>query len=529
MHVQSQDAVSASQSTDALTADEAAELQGFEATIRKAEAALLDAGRALSVIQKKRLYRAEYSTFEAYCEERWDMKRRRAYHLISAAERVVEMGAAGVTDLPRTEAQLRPLTGLKVEDAVAVWNTAVEEAGSAERVTKAKVDGVSRALKETRTSFEVEDGTVVAPELSPEAADALTACGLDAPQAVQVIEDIDFVPPFGTVEGEPPTVEKAEYSKNLLVSVPRTVYAGASGDSPNVIVPATGLPSEFDRELIEAYRDEAARLGYTPSFNLTTDSVGWALWTWNFITGCGLGCKFCYAHEIAMRFYPQGFAPTVHPGRLLAPANTEVPERYVSHPGARRVFMNSQGDIMDPAFPDFVVQTVLDVCALHPKWEFMFLTKQPRRLSSFTYPSNVWAGITVTNQNMVQHAERALAQMDAPVRWVSCEPLLGPVEFTRPDLIDLFVIGAQTAANGQPEIQPERAWVEGLIEQARSVDAAVYEKTNLKYQPYTEMPVPDRARVRKAFPSDGGYPSGDNSGDSVPRPEDVQVNLGSGS
>lgn len=287
-----------------------------------------------------------------------------------------------------------------------------------------------------------------------------------------------------------------------LVAVPPPEYGGGTAAGP-VLVPGALLDGTLDaaalaglRDRFGAYYEAAGKRG--PVLNRTNDHVGWAAWTLNPLTGCTWTCPFCYAREIARLRFPQGFAPTVHPERLLAPANTAVPAALAGDPAGRRVFLMSQADWMDPSFPDAAVEAVLDMCASNPAWEFLTLTKQPGRLATFAYPDNVWVGATVTRQGQVAGMEAAFAGLDAAVRWVSFEPLHGPVRLSRPDLVDLYVIGAERKTAQRARVKPtEAAWVDGLRMQARSAGAAVWEKENLVAR-LREMPEPRRGAARRA-------------------------------
>jgi Protein of unknown function (DUF3102)/Protein of unknown function (DUF5131) len=80
-------------------------------------------------------------------------------------------------------------------------------------------------------------------------------------------------------------------------------------------------------------------------FNRTNERVDWAWYTWNPVTGCEHDCIYCYARDIANRFYPEKFQPTFHPERLQAPHNTPLPPEAATDIGARNVFTVSMGDL----------------------------------------------------------------------------------------------------------------------------------------------------------------------------------------
>ena len=495
----------------ALAPEERTELERHEAALENYKEAEFEAGRALRAIRDKRLYRATHADFESYCAERWGFRGRNAYHLIDAADVLDDLTAAdGVDALPAYASHARGLATLSVDDRVAVWKGLVEEQGP--RVTTNDVTEAVKALKDERGSALAEDGTAEPPAVSAPLQAVIDRERRErepgAPGPVAVVGDLVVL------GDEPPEVEPDEYG-TLVVSVPRTLYPGAPGGKPYVLTTlddvVSGQGRELDREMVRLMRDEIERLGYEPKFNLTNESIDWAAWTWNPETGCKHGCDFCYAREIARRFtahYPQGFRPTIHPGRLLAPANTPLPALDPENPGARHVFVDSMGDLFGKWVPDAFIEEVLDVIRRHPEWTFKALTKYPKRLPDFEYPENLWVGTSVVSQNYVAAVEEAMADVRAAVRWVSCEPFLTPIVFSRPELFDLYVIGARTKANGLPELQPEPAWVDALRLQARSVGAAVFEKANLRVH-LREFPTPKSERIAPtpARPAGAG-PSG---------------------
>ena len=504
-----------------LTNKERAALRHHEATIESAQQAQLEAGRALRAINVQQLYRETHETFDAYCAERWGYTGRRAYHLISAADLIDHFRAVGVQEVPTCEAHARPLANLPEEDRVAVWEGVLAEHG-ADGVTKPAIDAAVKALKGARAAALAEDGTAEVPAVSKGlqatiTADAATCEGTTGGTTDRVLDSTPggggagasaspLIRDIGILGDEPPVIEPNELG-SLVVSVPSTLYLNASQSKPYVLTTLdefeASLGRPLDRELIRKVRDEIERLGYKPRFNETNDSIDWAGLTWNPVTGCKHGCVFCYAREVAhvfKRHYPQGFRPTLHPGRLLAPANTPLPPLDPANPGARHVFIDSMGDMYAKYIPDAFIEEVIETIRRHPEWTFKVLTKYPRRLGDFEYPENLWVGTSVVSQNYVGLAEEAMSRVRAAVRWVSCEPLLGPVEFSRPELFDLFVIGAQTAANGLPAFQPEAAWVDALKGQARSVGAKVFEKANLHVH-LREFPTPKPERLTAEQPT----------------------------
>jgi protein gp37 len=221
----------------------------------------------------------------------------------------------------------------------------------------------------------------------------------------------------------------------------------------------------------------------TPTFNQTNDNIEWARWSWNPVTGCLHDCQYCYARDIANRFYPEKFKPTFRPERLTAPQNTKVPAGAEHNIGLRNVFVCSMADLFGDWVPEEWILSVLDAARDAPQWNFLFLTKNPKRLPEFEWPENAWIGTTVDCQARVKPAEDAFARIDATVKFVSCEPLREPIEFERIGIFDWIIIGGQSRSSGASEMQPEWAWVERLLYQAREEQVAVYFKPNLAVRP----------------------------------------------
>lgn len=226
-----------------------------------------------------------------------------------------------------------------------------------------------------------------------------------------------------------------------------------------------------------------------PSFNRTNDQVSWAAWTWNPITGCLHGCAYCYARELANKesyreAYPVGFTPLFHHERLDAPKNTEIPADVTSDSRLGRVFVCSMADLYGKWVPDEWIEKVHASCIAAPQWEYLMLTKFPRRYVGLKLPSTAWLGTSVDEQKRVRLAEEAFREIKGVrVKWLSLEPLLAPLKFSDLSMFDWIVIGSQSATN-QPDgpvaaFAPPFEWVARLTDQAREAGCRVYHKPNL--------------------------------------------------
>jgi protein gp37 len=233
--------------------------------------------------------------------------------------------------------------------------------------------------------------------------------------------------------------------------------------------------------------------GHTPTFNRTNAMVDWAWWTWNPVTGCLHDCAYCYARDIAIRLYPEKFEPTFHPKRLKAPHHTKVPAEAETDIRARSVFVCSMADLFGKWVDQEWIDLVLAEVRAAPQWNFLFLTKFPQRLASIDWPDNAWVGTTVDKQYRVDIAEKAFRDVKAPVKWLSCEPLLEDLTFSRLELFDWVVMGGQSESTQTPAFQPPWAWVQHLLLQVWQADfhrqkrrqrpIQVYWKPNLTVRP----------------------------------------------
>jgi protein gp37 len=210
-----------------------------------------------------------------------------------------------------------------------------------------------------------------------------------------------------------------------------------------------------------------------------SEAIDWAKWSWNPVTGCLHNCPYCYARDIAKRFYSQGFVPTFIPERLAAPGRMKVPSKAAEDVSYRNVFTCSMADLFGKWVPTEWIQAVLDQVSAHPEWNFLFLTKFPLRYREFSFPSNAWVGTTVDHQARVAAAEKAMADVDAETKWLSIEPMLTPLRFQNLEVFQWIVMGGASRSTETPEYRvPFEFWAP-LQTEAMEKGIAVYHKTNL--------------------------------------------------
>lgn len=199
--------------------------------------------------------------------------------------------------------------------------------------------------------------------------------------------------------------------------------------------------------------------------------------TWNPVTGCtkiSAGCKNCYAEKMALRLqrmgqanYRDGFAVRTHPHMLGLPLKWKKP---------RRVFVASMSDLFHEEVPFDFISQVFGTMRMASQHCYMVLTKRPDRMLEFAGMRGTlepaWAGVTVEYQRSV-HRIDTLHQVNAPIRWISAEPLLGPLPNLNLDGISWIAIGGESGPGARPS---ELEWIEDLVRQCDAAGVAPFVK-----------------------------------------------------
>ncbi|BCX02240.1 MAG: hypothetical protein KatS3mg053_0178 [Candidatus Roseilinea sp.] len=209
----------------------------------------------------------------------------------------------------------------------------------------------------------------------------------------------------------------------------------------------------------------------------TQTSIEWTEATWNPLTGCSKvspGCKYCYAERFALRLqamgvdkYRNGFKITLHADALEEPLRWAQP---------KLVFVNSMSDLFHEAVPLEFIQRVFDVMRQAHWHHFQVLTKRSARLaelsSLLTWPPNVWMGVSVEDARYIYRIDH-LRQTAAAIRFISCEPLLGPLLNLPLEGIHWVIVGGESGPSARP-IKAE--WVRQIRDQCQAKDIPFFFK-----------------------------------------------------
>jgi len=197
-------------------------------------------------------------------------------------------------------------------------------------------------------------------------------------------------------------------------------------------------------------------------------SIEWTDMTWNPVTGCtkiSSGCRNCYAERMARRLqamgqanYRNGFRVTLHPHTLDRPLQLKKPQV---------IFVNSMSDLFHESIPETFIQEVFGVMRRASWHHFQVLTKRASRLAELApqidWPRNVWMGVSVEDEGQV-HRIGHLRGVGASLRFLSLEPLIGPLPNLCLDGIDWVIVGGESGPGSRPI---EQDWVLEIRDRCR--------------------------------------------------------------
>jgi protein gp37 len=210
---------------------------------------------------------------------------------------------------------------------------------------------------------------------------------------------------------------------------------------------------------------------------MAQSSIEWTEMTWNPTTGCSkisAGCKHCYAEIMSKRLkamgvekYKDGFKVHAFPEALNIPYTWK---------NAKMVFVNSMSDLFHREIPLTYIKKVFDVMNDNPQHVFQILTKRAERLlelhNELKWTHNIWMGVSVENEYTADRIDY-LRKTKAKVKFLSFEPLIGPLPNLNLKKIDWVIVGGESGASPRPM---EADWVLDIQEQCENSDVAFFFK-----------------------------------------------------
>ncbi len=199
--------------------------------------------------------------------------------------------------------------------------------------------------------------------------------------------------------------------------------------------------------------------------------------TWNPTTGCdkiSAGCKYCYAEVMTKRLmamgiekYSEGFKIRTHVDALNIPYTWKKP---------KVVFVNSMSDLFHPEVPLEFLKAVFEVMNDNPQHIFQVLTKRANRLhevhEQLNWTNNIWMGVSVEDERVINRID-FLRQTNAKTKFLSCEPLIGPLMNLNLKNIDWAIVGGESGRKARPM---KEWWVWDIKQQCQEQEVAFFFK-----------------------------------------------------
>lgn len=210
---------------------------------------------------------------------------------------------------------------------------------------------------------------------------------------------------------------------------------------------------------------------------MAQSSIEWTEMTWNPTTGCtkiSAGCKFCYAEIMSKRLkamkiskYSDGFKVRTHEDQLNIPYTWKR---------SKVVFVNSMSDLFHEDIPLAFIKKVFQVMNDNPQHVFQVLTKRAERLyeihKELKWTHNIWMGVSVEDSKVTSRIDY-LRKTNARIKFLSCEPLIGPLEHMNLKKIDWVIVGGESGHKPRPM---KEDWVLDIQEQCLRADVAFFFK-----------------------------------------------------
>jgi protein gp37 len=211
---------------------------------------------------------------------------------------------------------------------------------------------------------------------------------------------------------------------------------------------------------------------------MSKSAIEWTNSTWNPVTGCNKvsqGCKFCYAERMSKRLkamglkkYRNGFEITMHPECI------DDPLKWTRR--SQLIFVNSMSDLFHEKVTEEFIQRVFEVMTAAEWHYFQVLTKRSERLLQLSpvlpWPENVWMGTSVEDEKVLFRIDH-LRQTGAHIKFLSCEPLIGPLRNMNLDGIDWVIVGGESGPGARPM---KEEWVIDIRDQCQDADVPFFFK-----------------------------------------------------
>jgi len=229
--------------------------------------------------------------------------------------------------------------------------------------------------------------------------------------------------------------------------------------------------------------------------------IEWTQETWNPVTGCtpiSEGCRNCYARTYARRLqamgqpkYRNGFKVTCHESELDRPLRWRKP---------RLVFVCSMSDVFHRSVPDGFILQVFETIRATPQHTYQILTKRSKRMSEIgkqiDWPPNAWAGVTIESDAYLDRLAD-LVKVPAPVRFVSAEPLLSPIDGLDLTGVHWVIVGCESGPGARPT---DEAWARKVLDECQAAGVPLFVKQLRVGERIVKMPRLD-GRVWAELPS----------------------------
>jgi protein gp37 len=210
---------------------------------------------------------------------------------------------------------------------------------------------------------------------------------------------------------------------------------------------------------------------------MAQSSIEWTEMTWNPTTGCdkvSAGCKYCYAEVMTRRLYAMGiekykdgFAVRTHDNELNTPYRWK---------GSKIVFVNSMSDLFHPKVSAAFIKKVFAVMNNAPQHTYQVLTKRAERLlelhEELNWTPNIWMGVSVEDERVTQRID-FLRQTNAKTKFLSCEPLIGPLINMNLENINWVIVGGESGRKARPV---KEWWVWDIKQQCQEKGAQFFFK-----------------------------------------------------